>query len=176
MKKRIVYRLKTNVDFSVSVSGIAPCSITDIFLPLHKKEMEETTSPIAAERYRSTLEKYKKRLRKDPSVRLRAFCNEFHVDYHNMVRWIGRQGTSVKELQQTARSGVSIKEGDTAVGFVPVVPVPPQATQDIVPHEVLSGISLTFTDDTIVTIKKGTPSAVLSLLMQYRKEASRCSD
>lgn len=141
-----------------------------------KKDMEETTPPIAAERYRSTLEKYKSQLKKNPSVRLRSFCNELHVDYHNMVRWLTRQGTSIRELQRAARSGVSAKGDDAPVGFVPVVPLQPHAVQEVDSHELLSGISLTFTDGTIVTIKKGTPSAVISLLMQYRKEASGCSD
>lgn len=87
-----------------------------------------------------------------------------------------RQGISVKGLQRSARAGNSAKGEDTAAGFVAVVPMQPYPAQESDQHEMLSDVSLTFSDGTIVSIRRCAPSSLISLLVQYRKEAARCSD
>lgn len=139
--------------------------------------VEDMTSPVATERYRSTIETYKKLLAKNPSLRLRPLCRKLHVDYYSMARWMCRQGISVKELQRSARADISAKGEDAAAGFVAVVPMQPCPAQESDLHDgMLSDVSLTFSDGTVVSISKCTPSSVISLLVQYRKEVARCSD
>jgi ABC-type histidine transport system ATPase subunit len=44
------------------------------------------------------------------------------------------------------------------------------------PHDVLTGISLTLPDGTVVSIRRGSAEAVVSFLKLYTGEASPCSD
>lgn len=51
----------------------------------------------------AVLEEYKKRLRSDPSLQLKAVCVEMGVKYSRMIDWTSRQGIFVRKLQAEAR-------------------------------------------------------------------------
>lgn len=128
---------------------------------------------MAEQRYRSTIEEYKKRLVSDPTCTLKSFCREKHTDYEHLRRWSERHGLNVRNLKAEINNPISVEEAKQS--FV----------QFVAPHRVydgapLKGISITFSDGVNLSLQEASVENVISLLTIYQSRqkggTALCSD
>ena len=137
--------------------------------------MPQSTPPIARDRYERALKGYRHRLSLSPKCTLRSFCSEMHVNYNGMKKWLSSCGLSVSSLK--SRSGschAEIREETGDRMFLPVIPSPPDNPMSS-PPDFLSGVTLTFPDGTVLSVRRCSPESLVSLVTLYRKEAPSCS-
>ena len=134
----------------------------------------------AEERYEETWNNYLVLLNKDPNVSLASFTKSKNVYHRGMTKWMSRNGLSVyeakakiKECQRKALSSKPVlrNTGSMFLTVTPEEPVPGISPMDT---DILSGVSLTFPDGTIVNIKRGSAKALVSFLSLYRKGGEPC--
>ena len=97
-----------------------------------------------------------------------------------MHRWMSEKGYSVRLAKQQIRllQAEARKEcseaiaKDTGMMFLPME----MPSDPVCPENYLFGITLTFPNGTIVTIKKGSVKSVMHLMKLYEKEDLLCLD
>ena len=113
----------------------------------------------------------------DPTVCLRAFQCEQHVNKRSMARWMRNNGLSVRKAKTLIHE--SKKSADKQMPpsdsmFLPITAdftLSHKETSDM-----LYGVCFTFPDGTQVNIKRGTAEAVMSFLKLYQREDQACLD
>jgi hypothetical protein len=129
------------------------------------------------DRYESTWHLFLNELERNPKARLAPFLVSHHVYQRGFQRWMSRHGYSVGEakgrvLQLRIDKQATVGSADVP-GFLPVElggdtgrPQP----------DLLTGVSLTLPDGTVVSIRRGSAGAVVSFLKLYSGEGQPCSD
>ena len=126
-------------------------------------------------RYERTLKGYRQRLSVSPKCTLSSYCSEMHVNYFGMKKWLSSCGLSVSSLKsQSDRSHAEIRDETGGRSFLPVIPSQPDKPASS-PSAFLCGVSLTFPDGTVLSVRRCSPESLISLVTHYRKEALPCS-
>ena len=135
----------------------------------------------AEERYEETWNSYLALLNKDPKASLASFTKLKSVYYRGMTKWMSRKGLSVfdakakiRDCHRKALSSVEPVSCDKGSMFLPVTADEMASGSLMAEPDVLSGVSLTFPDGTIVNIKRGSAKALVSFLSLYRKGGEPC--
>ena len=134
----------------------------------------------ATERYERAWNAFQIHLNHNPKASLIPFLKERHVSHRSMHRWMSEKGYSVRLAKQQIRllQAEARKEcseaiaKDTGMMFLPME----MPSEPICPENYLFGITLTFPNGTIVTIKKGSAKSVMHLMKLYEKEDLLCLD
>ena len=134
----------------------------------------------ATERYERAWNAFQIHLNHNPKASLIPFLKERHVNHRSMHRWMSEKGYSVRLakqqirlLQAEARKECSeATDKDTGMMFLPME----MSSDSVCPENYLFGITLTFPNGTIVTIKKGSAKSVMHLMKLYEKEDLLCLD
>ena len=131
-------------------------------------------------RYGKLWDEYLSDLVKNPDLPLSRFLRLRHIGIHGFEMWMSRKGLSALQAKANAKrlQPESQKEGSTVAmesSLVPVV-VHEDSHSGSNPCDVLTGISLTLPDGTVITIRRGSAGAVVSFLKLYSGEGSPCSD
>ncbi|MQM46021.1 hypothetical protein [Segatella copri] len=134
----------------------------------------------ATERYERAWNAFQIHLNHNPKASLIPFLKERHVNHRSMHRWMSEKGYSVRLakqqirlLQTEARKECSEAIAkDTGMMFLPME----MPSEPVCPENYLFGITLTFPNGTIVTIKKGSVKSVMHLMKLYEKEDMLCLD
>ena len=137
----------------------------------------------AKERYEKAWDAFLIHLKHHPTAGLRPFLADKHVCYGSMLNWMTEKGYSVSqaksEIRKAHAEAQDKKEEAASDGpsnlFVPMEPLK-ETCADLPMADILCGISLTFPNGTIATIKKGSAKAVMSLMKLYEKEDMLCLD
>ena len=135
---------------------------------------------IAEERYEETWNSYLELLNKDPRASLVSFTKLKSVYYRGMTKWMSHNGLSVydakakiRECHRKSLSGEPVTCNTTSM-FLPVTADETASGNPMADADLLSGVSLTFPDGTIVNIKRGSAKALVSFLSLYRKGGEPC--
>ena len=134
----------------------------------------------AEERYEETWNSYLALLDKDPKASLTSFTKSKSVYYRGMTKWMSRKGLSVfdakAKIRDCHRKALSVEPVSCDKGsmFLPVTADEMASGSLMAEPDVLSGVSLTFPDGTIVNIKRGSAKALVSFLSLYRKGGEPC--
>ena len=134
----------------------------------------------AEERYEETWNSYLALLNKDPKASLASFTKLKSVYYRGMTKWMSRRGLSVfdakAKIRDCHRKALSVEPVSCDKGsmFLPVTADEMASGSPMAEPDVLSGVSLTFPDGTIVNIKRGSAKALVSFLSLYRKGGEPC--
>ena len=97
-----------------------------------------------------------------------------------MTKWMSRKGLSVfdakAKIRDCHRKDLSVEPVSCDKGsmFLPVTADEMASGSLMAEPDVLSGVSLTFPDGTIVNIKRGSAKALVSFLSLYRKGGEPC--
>ena len=166
-------------DFVVSVSTMTYCVVQINCLPL-PRFFKEVTMKTAEERYEETWNSYLELLNKDPRASLVSFTKLKSVYYRGMTKWMSHNGLSVydakakiRECHRKSLSGEPVTCNTTSM-FLPVTADETASGNPMADADLLSGVSLTFPDGTIVNIKRGSAKALVSFLSLYRKGGEPC--
>ena len=128
----------------------------------------------ATERYEHDWDLYLKELARKPCLSLTSFLKSRHTNINGMKKWMERQHLSVREAKKAVKAstkgGSCVSSPGTASSalFSPVS-ITPSSQASSNEEDCLSGISLTFPDGTVVSIKRGSARAVMSFLKLYQK-------
>lgn len=127
------------------------------------------------DRYETTWHLYLSELERNPKLRLASFLRSRHVYPSGFSVWMSRHGHSVSEAKGRILQlrMDSLPSPESSPSFLPVEVNGNNAASS---SGLLSGISLTLPDGTVVTIRRGSAEAVVSFLRLYSGEASPCSD
>ena len=134
----------------------------------------------AESRYEKTWHEFLSELEQHPALRLTPFLRSKHVYHHGFKQWMYRHGYSVGEAKgrvlalQMERLGASSAESEDS-SFLPVNVCGGEAVESRV-DDLLTGISLTLPDGTVINIRRGSAEAVVSFLKLYSREGVPCSD
>ena len=163
----------------VSVSTMTYCFVQINCLPL-PRFFKEVTMKTAEERYEETWNSYLELLNKDPRASLVSFTKLKSVYYRGMTKWMSHNGLSVydakakiREFHRKSLSGEPVSCNTTSM-FLPVTADETASGNPMADADLLSGVSLTFPDGTIVNIKRGSAKALVSFLSLYRKGGEPC--
>ncbi len=131
-------------------------------------------------RYEKVWHQFLSKLEREPRLRLSVFLRSVHVRQRGFERWLYSQGYSVQEAKRQARrlreeSVPTASSADDVPSFLPVRARPVPESQESL-SGLLSGISLTLPDGTVVSIRRGSAEAVACFLKLYSGEGSPCSD
>ena len=142
--------------------------------------IKEVTMKTAEERYEETWNSYLELLSKDPRASLVSFTKLKSVYYRGMTKWMSHNGLSVydakakiRECHRKSLSGEPVTCNTTSM-FLPVTADETASGNPMSDADLLSGVSLTFPDGTIVNIKRGSAKALVSFLSLYRKGGEPC--
>lgn len=131
-------------------------------------------------RYEKAWHQFLSKLEREPRLRLSVFLRSIHVHHRGFEKWLYSQGYSV---QKAKRQALRLREESVSTGspvgdvplFLPVHVQSVPASQESL-SSLLSGISLTLPDGTVVSIRRGSAEAVVSFLKLYSRESNVCSD
>ena len=134
----------------------------------------------ANERFEKAWDSFLVYLNRNPKAQLTPFLKERHVNHRTMMNWMCEKGYSVlrakkeiRQAQEAARRECSEAIAkDTGMMFLPME----MPSEPVCPENYLFGITLTFPNGTIVTIKKGSAKSVMHLMKLYEKEDMLCLD
>ncbi len=131
-------------------------------------------------RYEKTWHQFLSKLERNPRLSLSVFLRSLHVHHRGFEKWLYSQGYSVQEAKRQARrlreAPVStVSSADEVPSFLPVRVRPVPESQESL-SGLLSGISLTLPDGTVVSIRRGSAEAVVCFLKLYSGKGSPCSD
>ena len=129
-------------------------------------------------RYEKTWHQYLRELGHHPTLRLAAYLRLKHVNEEGFRKWMHRNSYSVhavKEHLLCLRMEASASDAAGQCSFLPVslTERPADVSQGA---DMLTGISLTLPDGTVIGIRRGSASAVVSFLKLYTREGASCSD
>lgn len=137
----------------------------------------------AKERYEKAWDAFLIHLNHHPKKCLRAFLADKHVSYKGMRNWMLEKGYSVSHAKSEIRKSYAeaqakrekvMGDGSSQL-FVPMKPIK-EPINELPAEYALYGVSLTFPNGTITTIKKGSAKAIMSLMKLYEKEDMLCLD
>ena len=127
-------------------------------------------------RYEKTWNDYLSSLATKPGLPLRSFLRLRHIRIHSFEMWMSRRGLSARQAKAQAQSlQPELSNAPSGTSFLPVVfhEEPRLESQS---YDILTGISLTLPDGTVISIRRGSPESVVSFLRLYSGEGSPCSD
>ena len=134
-------------------------------------ETQENDIPVrASELYLRTWQRYSQLLNDAPTHTLRSFCKSASVNYRGMLKWIRRQGLSVKVQKKgrRKRKEEEVLPLDKVYPFVQLVPSQSSAPQASTLHQV----SITFPDGVALTLQECTFEGVVTLIDTYARRRS----
>ena len=127
-------------------------------------------------RYEKIWNDYLSALAKKPHLLLSRFLKSRHVGIHGFEMWMSRRGLSARQARAQAQSlQPELSNAPSGTSFLPVV-FHEESCLESQSCDILTGISLTLPDGTVISIRRGTPGAVVSFLRLYSGEGSPCSD
>lgn len=131
-------------------------------------------------RYEKTWHQYLSELEKQPRLRLAAFLRSVQVKQRGFDKWLYARGYSVHDAKERVlkfrnESDVLDSSMSSASSILPVRLVS-EPDVPIRSCDLLTGISLTLPDGTVITIRRGSAEAVVSFLKLYSGEGTPCSD
>lgn len=131
-------------------------------------------------RYEKTWHQFLSKLEREPRLRLAVFLRSVHVHQRGFEKWLYSRGYSVREAKRRVRcfreaSGTTASSASDVPSILPVC-FQSESYAPANPQDVLTGISLTLPDGTVVSIRRGSAEAVVSFLKLYSGEGSPCSD
>ena len=128
-------------------------------------------------RYENAWHQYLSALEKQPRLRLAPFLRSLHIYNRGFEKWMYTHGYSVSEAKsrvlQLRMEAQASRSPEPASVFLPVDVYESAASAQ---RDLLTGISLTLPDGTVVSIRRGSAEAVVSFLRLYSGEGSPCSD
>ena len=84
-------------------------------------------------------------------------------------------GLSVKSLKhESAVAAATLSDETGSHMLLPVIPATSEG-RSAPSGSILSGVSLTFPDGTVLAVRRCSPEALVELVTRYRKEAAPCS-
>ena len=131
-------------------------------------------------RYEKAWDDYLSELAMNPDLYLSSFLKSHHIGVHGFENGMSRKGYSVRRAKAHAAGlqPVSSKEEAATIPAASFVPVVLGEDSSIESHscDILTGISLTLPDGTVINIRRGSAEAVVSFLKLYSGEGAPCSD
>ena len=131
-------------------------------------------------RHEKTWHQFLSELEKQPRLRLAAYLRSVHVKQRGFEKWLYARGYSVHDAKsRVLRFRKESDALDSSMSSAPsILPVRMVSGPDIPvrPCDLLSGISLTLPDGTVINIHRGSAEAVVSFLKLYSGEGVPCSD
>jgi hypothetical protein len=92
-----------------------------------------------------------------------------------MRKWMYSSGLSVKSLKhEGAVAAATLSDETGSHMLLPVIPATSEG-RSAPSGSILSGVSLTFPDGTVLAVRRCSPEALVELVTRYRKEAAPCS-
>ncbi len=136
-----------------------------------QRQQEETTSSAASELYSRTIDRYKEHLSSNPSLYLKEFCRDSHVNYRGLLHWAGRNDISINKLRKSAQPwNVTRPSSEAFIQVVPPVTTLSMPLLTSVPSvAVLRDVSITFADGVNLSMKECSIANVMSLLEIYKE-------
>ena len=131
-------------------------------------------------RYEKTWHQFLSELEKQPRLRLAAFLRFVQVKQRGFDKWLYARGYSVHDAKERVlkfrnESDALDSSMSSASSILPVRLVS-EPDVPVRPCDLLSGISLTLPDGTVINIRRGSAEAVVSFLKLYSGEDKPCSD
>ena len=131
------------------------------------------------ESYEQVWKKYLQLLNTNPKAIFKTFLREKKISERSIARWMVGHGLSVAgakaAIKECQKSTDEESEGiATGAMFLPMTVSDSPTSAEV--GDVLSGISLTFPDGTLVSIRRGSAKAVVAFLELYRKGGMSCLD
>ena len=172
-----------DVSECVSVSALTPCRPFRKSVPLRILNLNRLCNmnySSVNSRNEKVWNDYLSELAKTPALSLTRFLKTRHVVVHNFEVWMSRRGYRALQARAHAASlqQESLKQEMTMASessFVPVV-VHEDSRPEPRSGDILTGISLTLPDGTVISIRRGSAEAVVSFLKLYSGEGKTCSD
>jgi hypothetical protein len=134
---------------------------------------------VVSSRNEKVWDDYLSELALNPSLSLASFLRTRHVGVHSYENWMSRKGYSAREAKAHAASlqpePLRREAMTPEESFVPVV-VREGFRPESNPGDILTGISLTLPDGTVISIRRGSAETVVSFLRLYSGEGKPCSD
>ena len=131
-------------------------------------------------RYEKTWHQFLSELEKQPRLRLATYLRSVHVRQRGFEKWLYGHGYSVQEAKRRVLKFQRETETlDSSVSSSPTILPVRMVSEPEIPIftcDLLTGISLTFPDGTVVNIRRGSAEAVVSFLKLYSGEGEPCSD
>ena len=131
-------------------------------------------------RYEKTWHQFLSELEKQPRLRLAAYLRSVQVKQRGFDKWLYARGYSVHDAKERVLKFRN--ESDALDSSMPsassILPVRLVSEPDVPirPCDLLTGISLTLPDGTVINIRRGSAEAVVSFLNLYSEEGVPCSD
>ena len=127
-------------------------------------------------RYEKIWNDYLSALAKKPHLLLSRFLKSRHVGIHGFEMWMSRRGLSARQAKAQAQSlQPELSNAPSGSSILPVV-FHEESCLESQSYDILTGISLTLPDGTVITIRRGSAEAFVSFLKLYSGEGSPCSD
>jgi hypothetical protein len=103
-------------------------------------------------------------LKKDSYLSFKSYCRDNNIKYEKILDWAQRRGIFMRRLQAEARGeGVTNEDQPTFIQFR--APSHPNSV-----NSVLKGVSITFPNNTNLTLQECTAESLISLLSLYHPE------
>ena len=115
--------------------------------------------------YTQTLSGYKSRLSSFPTLTLLSYCREKHVNYPGMNVWLSRHGISIRELKPSVSKPLPTEPEAVFSRLLPASTPSAPCSSDM-----LYGITITFPDGAIVSIKQGSSLGVNRFIDRYNSK------
>ena len=131
-------------------------------------------------RYEKTWHQFLSELEKQPRLRLAAYLRSVQVKQRGFDKWLYARGYSVHDAKERVLKFRN--ESDALDSSMPsassILPVRLVSEPDVPirPCDLLTGISLTLPDGTVINSRRGSAEAVVSFLKLYSEEGVPCSD
>jgi hypothetical protein len=120
-------------------------------------------------------QKYLSLLEKQPTLRLSSYLRMARIGLRGFEKWMRSRGYRVRDAKQRI---LRLRRESEVLASSSFIPVCLNTDQDAYcqTHDFLTGINLTLSDGTVISIRRGSAEAVVSFLKLYTGEASPCSD
>ena len=131
-------------------------------------------------RHESTWQQFLSALERNPHMHLSRYLRIHNVSQRGFEKWLYKKGYSVREakdrvLQLQRESAIRESSLTEASSFLPIA-FGEGESETARPVNILTGISLTLPDGTVISIRRGSAEAVVSFLKLYSGEGVPCSD
>jgi hypothetical protein len=131
-------------------------------------------------RHESTWQQFLSALERNPHMHLSRYLRIHNVSQRGFEKWLYKKGYSVREakdrvLQLQRESAIRESSLTEASSFLPIA-FGEGESETARPVNILTGISLTLPDGTVISIRRGSAEAVVSFLKLYSGEDAPCSD
>ncbi|MBP3258299.1 MAG: hypothetical protein IJK44_02295 [Bacteroidales bacterium] len=134
--------------------------------------------PSAHARYEKAWHQYLRELVHHPGLCLARYLRYKHVDRRGFEHWMYSNGYSVQAAKERALALTMDSVVPDAPAPSSFLPVHFTERQDEAKQrdDILTGVSVTFPDGTVVSIRRGSAPSVVSFLKLYSSEGLPCSD